>query len=466
MKKYCGNNLFSRHIQLGVIVAAFLLFSLAIAGSEKVTDNKETSLEKTPLGVFKIGMAKNDITPDIEIDKVTMHCYFDRHKQAATSIHDSLYAKAVVIEDKMGNLFALVSTDICYVHSEVHDKVVSLLSEHGFNEHNIMLVGTHTHSGPCGYDRRFFSNNLFGKYNPRIFEMITAGISSAIIKAAKSRESAQISYATAKIKGLNRSRRDPAFDVGTGGGPSDISFKPDKYFTDTSMSVIKFKTMDGAPIGLIYNFAAHPTVMSPDNLSISADWPGVASERLEKEMGQSTVAMFINGSLGDAAPNPDWSTVNQEWKEMTRYGQKIADAVINLQKNLQPMTSMDIKARKVRRNFDRLALKLFNGWRFPKGMSKIAYARPDQPLQAARIGNIVFMAVPGEPTTAAGNKLKELCEKDHLCLVTAPANGYLGYFVVKEEWDEGGYAADSCLFGLRGTNSVIDGIGHAYDLVK
>jgi len=443
-----------------------LIFSIALSGYES---GKEIPVVKSPStnkAIYKIGMSKIDITPDVEFDRVNMHCYFDRRNKTSTGVHDPLFAKAVVIEDSMGALFVLVSADICYINNQVRDRVISRIRRLGFNEHNVMLAGTHTHSGPCGYDKRFVSDTLFGRYKSTIFEMIVRGISSAIIQAAQNREPANIFYGSKEAPGLNRSRRDPAFDISTGGGPSDIPFNTDKYKTDTTLSVVMFKTLDDKPIGLIYNFASHPTVMSPKNMLISADWPGVAGARLEKEMGRGTAAIFINGALGDAAPNPDWTFVNKEWEDMEAYGLEIARAVLEVKTSLKPMTAGKIKGRTVRKNFERLALRAFKGWKMPKSMSKLALSRTDQPLQAARVGNVVFLAVPGEPTTTVGARLKELCDKDYLCLVTAPSNSYLGYFVLEKEWKEGGYAANSCMFGLDGTYSVIHGITKAYDLVK
>ncbi len=58
--------------------------------------------------VFKVGVAKRDITPPAGIP---MWGYGDRHDALATGMLDPLYAKAVVIETGSGKL-ALVGLDL------------------------------------------------------------------------------------------------------------------------------------------------------------------------------------------------------------------------------------------------------------------------------------------------------------------------------------------------------------------
>ena len=40
---------------------------------------------------------------------------------------------------------------------------------------------------------------------------------------------------------------------------------------------------DGKPIAAIVNYAAHPTLYGDDMLEVSADWPGVMAQDVEKK---------------------------------------------------------------------------------------------------------------------------------------------------------------------------------------
>jgi len=360
----------------------------------------------------------------------------------------------------------IVSVDLCYVHSEIRDKVISRVADLGLDEQNLLIAATHSHSGFGSFDSRFLADKMFGKFNPQIQEHLVKGIVEALKKAHQRKRPALVEHGAIELKGMNRSRRDPAFDFDIGGTGDFLEFDPEKYPTDRKLSVIRFTAEDESQIGLIYNFASHPTVLSPKNMALSADWPGVACAKIENHFGGDGVALFLNGALGDAAPLPDWSDLKTEWKSVQKYGDKMGDAVIRALGSLNPLEQNQIFSHTNRKEFKRLVIRSWNRMRLPKGLSKIGYKRPDQPLQALRLGEIVMMAVPGEPTTLVGKELKSLCPEGLKCLVVAPANGYLGYFVVSEEYEEGGYAPSSCLFGMRGTQNVINGMTEALSEVR
>jgi len=452
----------------GGILLLFLFAPILYAGQ---TTGLQTSggmalMKKNPSTYYTAGMAKIDITPDIQSQRVPFAGYFDRHKKPATSVHDPLFARALVVSDPLGNLFALVSLDLCYVHSEVRDPVVTRLSRLGFTEHNLMISATHSHSGFGGYDRRWLSKTLFGAFDQRLLDIVVNGIYSAVAQAKASMRPARVDLAFADLKGKNRSRRDPAFDVGVGGGKGTQHPDTSKYPTNRTLTVMNFSTVEGQPIGVVFNFSAHPTILSPKNFAISAEWPGVACDRIEKHLGFGSVSMFLNGSLGDAAPSPDWSTLEAEWKAMDDYGNQMADEVVGLLKASAPMEERPLVGRSTRREFSQLVIRPLWRMKLTKRMSKIGYARMDQPLQSYRLGSIVFLGVPGEPTTAVGNELIQLCPKGHRCLVVAPTNGYLGYFVDSEEYEENRYAADSCMFGPDAYEKVREGLREALKPIR
>jgi hypothetical protein len=425
------------------------------------------ALADSPQKPLLVGMAKIDITPDVVNSKVTMAGYFDRDKKPATSVHDPLFARSLVIEHAKGQRIAIVSVELTYVHDEIRDRVVKRLAAYGFNEHNILIAATHNHSGFGGFDTRFISTKLFGPFNVHIQDLLVDGIVISVTQALQNLAPGKINMAQTQLAGMSRSRRDPAFEVETGGAPAQgIAFDPEKYRTDRTLTVVQFQTLQGQTLGMIYNFASHPTILSPSNFAISGEWPGRTSTQIEKTLGQGTVALFLNGSLGDAAPTPDWSTLEQEWKDLVTYSDKMTDAVLALNKTVTPLDASTIKTQVQRRDFDRLRLRALGGIRLPKNATKLATIRIDQPTQAMRIGNLILLAVPAEATTAVGDKIKSLCSKEETCLIVGPANGHIGYLVLQDEWDEGAYAADTCLFGVEGSLKVIDGISKALQNVR
>src|SRR5207244_7324543 len=55
--------------------------------------------------------------------------------------------------------------------------------------------------------------------------------------------------------------------------------------TDHELTVVRIDGLDGSPIAAIVNYAAHPVVLGPEPLLISADYPGVIREVVEKATG-------------------------------------------------------------------------------------------------------------------------------------------------------------------------------------
>lgn len=447
------------------IVFILLLAMTPVLAQEELENPSAKKAAPKPAAIFLAGMAKVDITPDIENGPVYMHGYFGRHKKPATGVLDPLYVKALVVQDQSGGLVGLVSADLLYMHDEIRQLVINKMSRHGFSEHNLLLAGTHTHSGFASYDKRFVATKLFGKFDQRLQDLVVNGTCEALLLALGRMRPAVAEVSFAELESLNRNRRDPAFDIESGTTDDSAIFNTEKYPTDRRLTVLSFRDNDKVPIGVVFNFSAHPTVLSPASPDISADWPGIACSLVEKKIGYGVPVMFFNGSLGDAAPNPDWSEPEQERKELKEYGAQIGKAVITAMENLRPLTGNMVTGRTVRKEFTNLILRSLGKLKMPKSISKIGIRRTDQPLQALRIGEIVFLAVPGEPTTTIGNDLKSNCGGDLKCLIVAPANGYLGYFVTEKEYTEGGYESGSCLFGMPGVNQVRTGIAEAIEQV-
>jgi neutral ceramidase len=70
------------------------------------------------------------------------------------------------------------------------------------------------------------------------------------------------------------------------------------------------------------------------------------------------------------------------------------------------------------------------------------------PGQVMRLGSLVVAALPSEPTTVAGRRIRRAVARgDEVVVVQGYANAYAGYVVTPEEYDEQHYEAASTLFG-------------------
>ena len=66
-------------------------------------------------------------------------------------------------------------------------------------------------------------------------------------------------------------------------------------------------------------------------------------------------------------------------------------------------------------------------------------------LTGLKIGDVVMLGIPGEPFVSVGRGLKE-AEGWSLVIPTCITNEYMGYFPMKDAFDEGGYESLSSSF--------------------
>lgn len=70
---------------------------------------------------------------------------------------------------------------------------------------------------------------------------------------------------------------------------------------DSEIGILRLDDLKGNPVAALYNFACHPIQGVPGGLN-TADMTGFASEVIEDNLGQGTVALFVQGCGGDINP--------------------------------------------------------------------------------------------------------------------------------------------------------------------
>lgn len=67
---------------------------------------------------------------------------------------------------------------------------------------------------------------------------------------------------------------------------------------DPEIGIIRIDRIDGNPLAVVYNFACHP-LFGDAKGSITANFPGVASKVIEENLGEGTMALFLQGAGGN-----------------------------------------------------------------------------------------------------------------------------------------------------------------------
>ncbi len=218
------------------------------------------------------GTAKIDITParSVWMDGMIR----DRKSEG---VHDPIYVRALVIsgDGSMDNACAVVSAEVCGLkRMDTGQARASASSETGIPADTILVAATHTHSGPA----------TIGFFNPREEEYLDEllyKISLAIQNAARSMRPAVAGCASGYESTISHYRRLCAED-----GHVVMNWEPYPPGNiigplgeiDPEVGVVKIVDAENPEntIGVLFNHAGHPNVMSGDNYLISGDYPGLA----------------------------------------------------------------------------------------------------------------------------------------------------------------------------------------------
>ena len=421
---------------------------------------------------LRAGGASADITPPVG----GMMDGYGGRSTPSQGVHDPLLARALVLDYGNKGAAAIVVLDLLGIHpwmaAELRRRAHGTL---GIPEDAIVLSATHDHAAPVG-----LRSGMFSRLDRALAEQTVAACLDALTRAWESRRPATLKVGSIDVSGVAMNRRDPD-------GPVD--------------STLRVLLLDGAdgPIASLMNFACHATVLSGENLLLSAEFPGAACRMVEAATGAPTV--YLQGACGDV--NPIW--IRQDFASVERAGQRVAGAAISLIADLQASgeglrghnirwdefrdipvggrvvaprlrfarREIDLPLRKFASDEEYVAridtarveaeanpaasparraamaqLSRYEGerwaavWSRRSGESGIRRIE----VQALSLGaGVALVALPGEFFVETAAMIREASGVDEL-LVAGYANDYVGYVVPEAAFDEGGYESGVTFF--------------------
>jgi neutral ceramidase len=260
--------------------------------------------------MLEVGAAKADITVwEPGLGMMGWGMLENRCEHVTTPLH----ARAFVLHDpQSGARLAMICVELCFVSLALRERVCERLrTEHaelGLDLDNVMMMATHTHSGPGGFTHYPFYNVTIPGFAANVLEELASRIVTAISSAAESAVPARVRYDRAAFPAehevaFNRSveayNRNP--DV------QPVSEHEAHLALDRTMRLLRFDTLDGRPIGSINWFAVHCTSVHSDNTGIHFDNKGYAAQIAEAEQDADGrplgVVAFAQGATGDVTPN-------------------------------------------------------------------------------------------------------------------------------------------------------------------
>jgi len=292
-----------RSVALFLFAYAALCFIYTASAKAPLTIVSPTeALDQTQ---YQIGAGIYDITgPAAQIGMMG----YAMANQSTAGVHFRLRARAFIIADNTSRV-VFVSTDSCMIFTSVKREVVlALQRKYGklYSHDNVMLSGTHTHSGPGGYaEYSIYLMTTLG-FNKDNWHTIIDGIVNAISAAHDSVKPGKIMVNQGELLDSNLSRSPFSYL----NNPAEERAKY-QYNVDKNMTLLRFEDMKGNEIGMVNWFAVHGVSMTNQNKLISGDNKGYASYAFEKyKNGPKSlpgmgpfIAAFGQSNEGDVTPN-------------------------------------------------------------------------------------------------------------------------------------------------------------------
>lgn len=379
-------------------------------------------------GQFTAGVAKEEITPPVG---TPLAGFGKRRGKPSVGVLDPLWARALVLSDGK-NRIVLVSLDMMAVHKNLFDTVYSHIDlSLNVSREDLFLMASHTHAGSGGLTDRWAYEQVSGKFNRKLLESTAAKIARAINVAGTTQASTSLSVFRKEILDFNENRMIP------------------NGKTDNELIVLRVnginKTINNSPMAILVNFSAHPTILGANNLKFSGDFIGPMTQTVENEFPE-TLCLFANGSAGDLKPNT--TTQPSEYEETVEFGHRLASEVIQLVQNGNGDNSSEIMS--IGSSVKLPPVRLRWGWlKAPAWIGNRFFSR-ETTLNAARVGNTLFLSCPGELSSAIGLDIKNEVRKSGLePIILGYTNDYVAYIITSEEYALDEYESEVSFYGPR-----------------
>lgn len=421
--------------------------------------------------VLRAGAAAVDITPK----EFPLNMPGGFSANLATSAHDPLHARAMVLDDGTTKL-AMVVVDSLGAGPDVLDEAKKIAStETGIPADRMLICSTHTHSGPSSGARP-------GSPAPAIAyrELFIQGVAQSIIKAHAALTPAATGAATHPLPDevfnrrwylkpgkmpLNPFGRMDTVKMNPGTSP-DVLDRPAGP-TDPDITIISVQDAKKKPLALFANYSLHYVGGTPGG-QVSADYFGEFARVVPSRLrGDDTfVAMMSNGTSGDINNIPFGITrpPREPFEQIRIVAQKAADTAWFARQKIENHRS-DVRLGMIQREItlkyrkptpeqvaEAKAVLAVNDKEAIEKLPRLAqnYARntvgaaerPEETLtvqlQAIRIGDLAVCGIPFETFVEIGLDLKKRSPFPRT-MVIGLANGRHGYLPTLEQHPLGGY---------------------------
>lgn len=422
---------------------------------------------------LQVGVGRKEITPAKGIFLMgTIHC-----KREASIFKDPLYAKALCIQSGERRML-IISLDVTFITEKYIAEIRRYaVSNYGFNYEAIMVHATQNHGAPAiGYTK--FSDDY---PLPRSYEWLRGQqaeyhrfamerIIEAIGLAVHSLQTVQCGVSSG-IEGRVAFNRRMVMKDGTIGMPRGV-LNNSCYLEgpiDPEVGVMCFKNDQSEMVSMLLNYTCHPVHELGPRGIVSADWPGKWSDQMALKQGNGCIPLVLNGACGNINP---WDPFDPDYvdEDATRMGGILAETTERIIDKMTFADDAEIgwivktiqiplrepKPEEVRKAQQYVEEKPVPDWIDRKNEiidpewvmqaqiidvnnQRLQNPYYDYEIQVLRIGDAVYVGLPGELFVEGGLQIK--LESPALFTYIVHATGNAGYIPFKEALDRGGHEA-------------------------
>lgn len=377
---------------------------------------------------------------------------FASRSTPATGMHQPLEAAVLALRDE-GEGFVWIGLDVLAVMPPLRQALVREVSQRiGVSAERIIVVATHTHSGPAvwhGTIHPVLPAEDDAEECARVARLVGQAIASATDRHAIA------VYGESEVVGVGANRHHPE-------GPIDR----------TLGALLLEDAESGEPVAAVFDYACHATVLGAESTLYSPDWVGGARRTVREVWGEELPVLYLPGAGGDVSTR--FARRARTPEEAERMGGIVGSAVISAIEGRGSRLETDIGIRRggfmatTRADFSEVealaAVPAAAGGRLEASLaegraSQEAFLRAGVaealhvPWSLVRIGGRRWFHAPFELGTALASRVLAGSVDTRY---VGYSDAYDGYLVDAESMAAGHYEARASFFDLAQTDAIVD----------
>ena len=285
---------------------------------------------------LRAGIAVTEITPPAGTELAGFG-----NRRPAEKIHDSLFAKILVLRTQDTSL-VLVASDLHRLQSPA--LVERIRRELGIR--HTILISSHTYAAPS-LDPVTRNSDWGQEMENKIYQ--------AIKQAMENLFSAKILYGQGALIGAHNIRvyQEDGTVKERWANPKEEGTAP----IDPAVRVIRIDQEGDGTKAVLVHYSCEPSILGPSNREISADFPGTMARHVEEELGGKAVCFFLGGASANIYPFRPHLSGPEAFSEVEKMGLQLGREAVRVARNLR---SGDLDNQLT---VDNTVLRFKNRWR-------------------------------------------------------------------------------------------------------